>query len=113
MNDTVLIVLIIVVAVVIILFMFRTTLARFFIRAGHDGIEAELEARENISAKNQSMSSKIENNPRGNISNNWVIGTGNKITKEQPDSAIENNIVIGNKQKIEDKLQKETRKKKN
>lgn len=96
MSDTVLIVLIVAVTIVVVLWIFRKQISRFFIKAGKDGVEADLTTRETPepgATPAAGQSSTI-------ISGNKQIGKKNKIEVGRSDAAIKDNLQLGEGQEI-------------
>lgn len=104
MDTWVWIVLIVAVAVIVVLFMFRDKLGKFFLKAGHDGIETGLETREpGPGAPPDEPGRK----PYGvNISGNKQVGAGNQISVAQSDVNVSDNTQAGRDQTIEVKPSK-------
>jgi hypothetical protein len=96
MSDTVLIVFIIAIAVVVVLVIFRKQVSRFFIKAGKEGLEADLETREPASPTTTTAGSPAS----VVISGNKQIGKANKIDVAQSDVAVDDNLQLGEGQQI-------------
>lgn len=96
MSDTVLIVLIITIAVIVVLWIFRKQVSRFFIKAGKEGLEADLTTREPSSGAPANSGGR----PGVVISGNKQLGKKNTIDVAQPDVAIEDNLQVGEEQQI-------------
>lgn len=97
MSDTVLIVLIVAVAVIVVLLIFRKQVSRFFIKAGKEGVEADLTTREPAAPAGTPGGS-----PAGVvISGNKQIGKKNKIdVVGRSDVAMQDNLQLGEGQEI-------------
>jgi len=96
MSDTVLIVLIVAVAVIVVLLIFRKQVSRFFIKAGKEGVEADLTTREPAAIAETSTGSS----PSVVISGNKQIGKENKIDVGRSDVAVQDNLQLGEGQEI-------------
>ena len=106
MSETVQIVLIISVAVIVVLIIFRERLSRFMLKAGKDGLETELET--------QKKAQKPTAHRKGDLSitGNKQVGRGNIIDVERSDSNVDNNLQLGDNQRITAHQEKSSRKKK-
>ncbi len=97
MSDTVLIVLIVAVTIVVVLWIFRKQISRFFIKAGKDGVEADLTTREPVAPPTtppQTGSSGVV------ISGNKQIGKDQKIDVGRSEVAVQDNLQLGERQEI-------------
>ena len=95
MSDNVLIVLIIAVTVIAVLFLFRRQLSAFLFKAGKDGLEAELKVHDPSESNKEGDSHKVQ------ISRNKLIGKENEIKVAQNNVGVDDNLLLGEKQKIE------------
>lgn len=105
MSDTVLTVLIVAIAVIGVLYMFRRQLSTFLFKASKDGLEAELMTRD-------PGETKTEDSHRVQISRNKLVGNDNQIEVGREDVGVEDNLLLGQKQKIEVKPDPEPKQKK-
>ncbi len=94
MSDPVLIVLIIAVAVIVVLVLFRKQLSRFFIKAGREGVEADLTTREPAST------TPPAGRPGTVITGNRQIGRKNKIDVGRTHAAVQDNLQLGEGQEL-------------
>lgn len=94
MSDTVLVVLIIAVAIVIVLLVFREQLSRFIFKANKEGIEAQLDTRQEQDAAKPRRQAGVT------ISKNKQFGKGNVIDVGRNDVDVEDNTQLGEDQKI-------------
>ena len=95
MNDTVWIALIVALAVIVVLWMFRPMLSRFFLKVGKEGVEADLETRERQSQQPGGFRRFLTN-----VSRNWQIGRGNKMTITGSGTNFEGNAQVGKEQEL-------------
>jgi hypothetical protein len=111
MNDAIWIALIIAGAIIVVLYMFRGVLARFFFKAGHEGVEASLETRDQTTG---SATASPTPPPRAgvNISGNQQIGRENKIEVGRQDVNVSDNTQLGEKQEIKVQPENAAKKKK-
>ena len=96
MSESIWIVLIVVVTVVVVLFMFRGTLANFFLKTSQDGFEAGLETHD----PHQTDDSPAPREGGVNISGNSQVGWKSKIGVDGKDVNISDNKQLGAKQDI-------------
>ena len=105
MSDSVIIAIVIAAVVLVVLYLFRGSLSRFFLKAGPDGLETELEAHQ----KNPNTSLTNAKSDSGeSIKGNKMFGSKNKISVGQEDVSVQDNYQIGEKQEII--VQKESKK---
>lgn len=108
MSDSVWIVLIIAGAVVLVLFLFRKQLSSFLFKANKEGVEAELKTRK----QEMDRSAKTGRGAGVTIRVNKQIGKGNVIDVGTPKTDVEDNLQLGNDQKIRSRSEPERKKKK-
>ena len=101
MSDTVMIVLIIAIAIIIVLIIFRRQLSKFVFKANKEGIETSLQTHKPISESSQVGDKASKANREGiSISKNRLIGKKNVIEVGRDDVAVEDNLILGEEQKI-------------
>ncbi len=93
MSETVWIVLIIAITVIVVLYLFRRRLSEFFFKASQEGLEASLKTHDSTE-KTSSRSHGVQ------ISGNRLVGVENEIKVEQDDVGVDDNVLLGKKQKI-------------
>ena len=94
MSDTVLVVLIVAATVIVVLYMFRRQLSAFLFKANKDGLEAELKTH----APDET---KTGDSHGVQISGNRLVGKENEIEIGRDDVGVDDNILLGKKQKIQ------------